>query len=119
MDLEDLREHLLGMQGSVESLPFDDETLVYKVGNRMFAIIPLERQPAQVNLKCDPERAAELREQYPDAILPGYHMDKTHWNTVHSEEIPHALLVELCQHSWDLIVAGLTRKARAAVLESR
>jgi len=79
----------------------------------MFAILGLERLPAQVNLKCDPERAVELREQYPDGVLPGYHMNKQHWNSVVLEAVPDTLLIELCQHSWDLIVASLTRKARA------
>lgn len=115
MEIDGLREHLLAMRGVEETLPFDDVTLVFKVGGKIFAIIPLERLPAQVNLKCDPGRAIELRERYPDGVLPGYHMNKQHWNTVVLEAVPAALLTELCQHSWDLIVASLTRKARAAL----
>jgi predicted DNA-binding protein (MmcQ/YjbR family) len=113
MHLDALRDHLLAMRGVEESLPFGDDTLVYKVGGKIFAILPLQRLPAQVNLKCHPARAVQLREAYPDGALPGYHMNKRHWNSVVLEAVPAGLLIELCQHSWDLVVAGLPRQARA------
>ncbi len=108
-----MRDHLLGMPGSAESTPFGEDVLVYRVGGKMFALMGIDRLPHQVNLKCDPERALDLREEYPDGVLPGYHMSKVHWNSVVLAEVPRGLVTDLCQHSWDLVVAGLTRKARA------
>jgi len=113
MELDELREHLLGMPGSHESMPFDDEVLAYKVGGKIFALSRVDWIPVRVNFKCDPERALDLREEYPEAVLPGYHCNKKHWNTLVVADLPRDLVVELCQHSWDLIVASLTRKAKA------
>jgi predicted DNA-binding protein (MmcQ/YjbR family) len=115
MEIDEIRDHLLGMPGARESTPFGEDTLVYKVGGKMFALIGIEWLPPRVNLKCDPERAIELREAHPEGVLPGYHMNKSHWNTVVLTEVPRALVLELCEHSRDLVVAGLTRKARAAL----
>jgi len=108
-----MRDHLLRMPGSSESTPFGEDVLVYRVGGKMFALMGIDRLPHQVNLKCDPERALDLREEYPEGVLPGYHMSKVHWNSVVLAEVPRSLVMELCQHSWDLVVAGLTKKARA------
>lgn len=110
MNVEELREYCLTKKGVTEEFPFDSDTLVYKVMGKMFALVPLERLPSQCNLKCDPERAIELREEYDGAITPGYHMSKTHWNTLFLENLPTKLILELVDHSYDLVVAGLTKK---------
>ncbi len=112
MHVEALREYCLQLRKTSESFPFDEETLVFKVLDKMFALIPLERHPAQINLKCDPERSVELRQMYPDQIYPGYHMSKKHWNTVLTEQLPPALVQELIQHSYDLVVAKLPKYRR-------
>lgn len=113
MNVEDFRMYCLQKKGVTESFPFDSETLVFKVMGKMFCLCPLERKPSQVNLKCDPERAITLREAYEEAIYPGFHMSKVHWNTIHIEDqIPPELLVELTDHSYDLVVKGLTKKLK-------
>ncbi|MEM7186665.1 MAG: MmcQ/YjbR family DNA-binding protein, partial [Bacteroidota bacterium] len=85
-----------------------------KVMGKMFALCALERIPTQVNLKCDPERSVELRAEYDGRIIKGYHMSGLHWNTVLIEDnIPHALILELIDHSYELVVAKLTRKLKA------
>jgi predicted DNA-binding protein (MmcQ/YjbR family) len=113
MNVEEFREYCLFKKGVTEEFPFDDVTLVYKVMGKMFAIVPLERIPSQVNLKCDPERALELRETHDGIIMPAYHMSKTHWNTLFFEQLPTKLLMELTEHSYELIVAKFTKKVRA------
>ena len=113
MNVEEFREYCLLKKGVTEEFPFDDVTLVYKVMGKMFAIVPLERIPSQVNLKCDPERALELRETHDGIIMPAYHMSKTHWNTLFFEQLPTKLLIELTEHSYELIVAKFTKKVRA------
>src|SRR5690554_1391789 len=85
MNIEEFRNYCISKKGVTESFPFDEKTLVFKVMGKMFALIGLDNNPATANLKCDPERSVELREQYPDQIYPGYHMDKKHWNTVEIE----------------------------------
>ena len=110
MNVEELREFCLAKKGVTEEFPFDKETLVFKVMGKMFALVPLERVPSQCNLKCDPDRAIELREEYDGVIMPGYHMSKTHWNTLFMESLPPKLILELVDHSYDLIVSGLTKK---------
>lgn len=112
MNVEELRTYCLAKKGTTEEFPFDAETLVFKVMGKMFALVPLERIPSQCNLKCDPERAVELREEYDGVILPGYHMSKTHWNTLYLENLPPNLIRELVDHSYDLVVAGLTKKLK-------
>ena len=82
MNIEDFRNYCLAKTGSEETFPFDQKTLVFKVMNKMFALTGLEHYASRVNLKCDPERSVELREEYPDDILKGYHMSGLHWNTV-------------------------------------
>ncbi|OYT15936.1 MAG: MmcQ-like protein [Bacteroidetes bacterium 4572_77] len=89
MYIEELREYLLNKPGAIECMPFDETTLVYKVGNKIFALYGIDNIPLRCNLKCLPERSIELREQY-ESILPGWHMDKKHWNTVvFTEEIDY------------------------------
>ncbi len=112
MNIEEFREYCLSKPHVEETLPFDQDTLVFKVAGKMFALCSLSDYAGGVALKCDPERAVELREQYP-AIQPGYHMSKKHWNTVYPEAfLPMGLLPELIDHSYDLVVQGLPKKLR-------
>lgn len=103
MDIETLREYCLSKKGVTESFPFDDVTLVFKVNGKMFALVNLDGD-LSVNIKCDPEKAIELREHYP-SVLPGYHMDKKHWNTVMIDgTVSDQLLKEWITDSYYLIV---------------
>lgn len=111
MNVEDVRSYCLSLPHTTEDLPFGPETLALRVGGKIFALLPIDKV-GSVNLKCDPERSLELREQYPQ-ILPGYHMNKKWWNTVHYEELPSKLVEELICHSYHLIIGGLTKKERA------
>lgn len=114
MNIESFRHYCLSKKGVTEEFPFDEVTLVFKVMGKMFALAPLERIPSQINLKCDPERAQLLREVWDGIIIPGYHMSKVHWNTLFMEQLPNELLIELIDHSYDLIVAKFPKKLRAA-----
>jgi predicted DNA-binding protein (MmcQ/YjbR family) len=99
--------------GSAEDYPFGDEVAVFKVAGRMFALVPLGADPASVSLKCDPDRAAGLRDRYA-AITPGYHLSKRHWNTVELDgSVPRDEVLDLVDHSHDLVLARLTRAQRA------
>ncbi|MDC8002879.1 MmcQ/YjbR family DNA-binding protein [Aureisphaera galaxeae] len=114
MHIEEFRDYCLAKKGVTESFPFDEHTLVFKVMGKMFAVSGLERTPAQANLKCDPERSEELRAEYDGLIIPGWHMNKHHWNTVMIESnLPHTLIFELIDHSYDLIVSKLPKKVKA------
>lgn len=106
MNLEQVLEHALSKPDAEESLPFGPDVLVIKVRGKAFILIPLDSHPLQFNLKCDPERALELRE-YHASILPGYHMNKKHWNTlVMDGSLPVRLVKELIDHSYDLVKGG-------------
>jgi len=110
MNIEELREYCLSLKGATECFPFDDVTLVIKVQGKMFALIPLDRTETQITLKCDPERAISLREEF-SAIVPAWHFNKKHWNTVFIDpSISKDLLCELIRHSYVLVVAGLPKK---------
>lgn len=112
MNVEEVRQYCLSKKGATEDLPFDEVTLVFKVMGKMFALTGLDAAECSVNLKCDPERALQLREAHGD-ITPGYHMNKKHWNTVYCErELDTDFLEELIDHSYDLVVAGLRKKDR-------
>ena len=114
MNVEEFRMYCLSKKGVTESFPFDEKTLVFKVMNKMFALCGLEHIPCRINLKCNPERSVALREEYDGQILPGYHMNKNHWNTIHIEEnVPHQLILELIDHSYDLIIKSLPKKIQA------
>jgi predicted DNA-binding protein (MmcQ/YjbR family) len=115
MDIETFRAYCLAKPGVEETFPFGHETLVFKVMGKMFAAAGLDSEAFTVNLKCDPERALELREQH-EEIQPGYHMNKRHWNTVLFEgALGENLLHDLIDHSYDLVVAGLSRREREAL----
>jgi predicted DNA-binding protein (MmcQ/YjbR family) len=113
MDIEYLTSYCLKKKAVSHGFPFGGDTLVFKVMDKMFALTGLETIPARVNLKCDPEKAIELREQFPTDILPGYHMNKKYWNTVMLEGALSSKKIELLiDHSYDLVVASLNKKQR-------
>nr|WP_315170905.1 MmcQ/YjbR family DNA-binding protein [uncultured Flavobacterium sp.] len=118
MNLETFYEYCLSKKAVTEHFPFDEDTLVFKVGGKMFALSSLkqwEKEEPSVNLKCDPERALELRANY-DAINEGYHMSKIHWNTVAiNQDVPDAMLKALIDHSYDLVFISLTKKIQAEI----
>ncbi|WP_422858829.1 MmcQ/YjbR family DNA-binding protein [Flagellimonas sp. S174] len=112
MNVELFRSYCLNKKGVTEEFPFDESTLVFKVMGKMFALVALERLPPQCNLKCDPDRALELREEYDGFIIPGYHMSKKHWNTLLLDSLPPNLIIELIDHSYDLVVSKLPKTIR-------
>lgn len=113
MDIESFRAYCLEKPGVTEDLPFGPDTLVFKVMGKMFALTGLDEAEFRANLKCDPDRAVELREQYPQ-IRPGWHMNKKHWNTVVFEDgLPERLLRELIDHSYELVASKLPKKVQA------
>jgi predicted DNA-binding protein (MmcQ/YjbR family) len=104
MDIESLRDYVIKKPFVTEGFPFGDNVIVFKVNNKIFLLVPLDTNPLQFNAKCDPERALELREQYPLSVLPGYHMNKKHWNTVVSDgTLPRKQIIELVDHSYNLV----------------
>jgi len=112
MNVEDIREYCLSLKGVTEAFPFDDETLVFKVMGKMFCLCSLNGVPVSCNLKCEPERAVELRETY-SGVRPGYHMNKKHWNTVVFDgSFPDALAREWIMDSYRLVVAGLPARLK-------
>lgn len=116
MTITFFREYCLSKPGTSEDTPFDENTLCFKVGGKIFAIIDIELFES-VNLKCDPERAVELREQY-SGIVPGYHMNKKHWNTVMFDgSVSDKLILELVDHSYDLILDSLPKKTKESILK--
>lgn len=115
MFADDVREVLLSKAHVSEETPFGPEVLVYKVGGKMFALLTIEEVPVRMNLKCDPERSLELRDRY-ESIIPGYHMNKKHWNTlVLDQALPKLLIQELIDHSYELVFASLTKKVKAGL----
>lgn len=108
-------EACLAKPGSAEDYPFGDGVAVFKVAGKMFALVPLGESPASVSLKCDPGLAAGLRRKYP-AVTPGYHLNKRHWNTVTLDgSVPEEELLDLIDHSYQLVVASLTKAVRATL----
>jgi len=116
MNIEEIRDYCLAKPGVTEGFPFGQDVLVFKVMNKMFALTGLEGDPPYVNLKCDPERAIELRAEYED-IQPGYHMNKQHWNGVELwGSVSDVLLKAWIDHSYDIVVKGLKKADREALL---
>lgn len=108
-----LRALCLSFNAAVEDFPFNPETSVFRVRGKMFALTDLEARPLKVNLKCDPDDAIRLRAEHPELIVPGWHMNKRHWNTVTVDgALPDRLVQELVEDSYDLVVAGLPRAER-------
>ena len=111
MNIEEFREYCIAQKGVTEELPFGPDTLVYKVMGKIFALTGLDSEVFTVNLKCNPDRAIELREEF-DYIMPGYHMSKIHWNTVNAEYCPTKQLKELIDHSYLVVILGLPKKLK-------
>ncbi|MEW2138602.1 MmcQ/YjbR family DNA-binding protein [Streptomyces sp. NPDC005409] len=111
MTPEQLREFCLSFNAAVEEFPFTPETSVFKVLGKVFALSALDAAPLKINLKCEPELAVRLRAEH-EAIVPGWHMNKRHWNTVTVDGLPDAMVRELVEDSYDLVVAGLPRAER-------
>ncbi len=119
MNFESFHSYCLGKKGVEETFPFGEQTLVFKVLGKMFALTGLDELECSANLKCDPEKAIELRELHPDDILPGYHMNKRHWNTVRCEgNLEDRLIKELIDHSYDLVVSSLPKKVQEELRNS-
>ncbi|MCW7943575.1 MmcQ-like protein [Streptomyces hygroscopicus] len=113
MTPQELRAFCLSFNAAVEDFPFNPETSVFKVQGRMFALTNLGSRPLKVNLKCDPEDAVRLRSEHEGMVVPGWHMNKRHWNTVTVDGgLPDRLVRELVEDSYDLVVAGLPRADR-------
>ncbi|MBC5991754.1 MmcQ/YjbR family DNA-binding protein [Pontibacter sp. SD6] len=116
MHIEDFRDYCIAKKGVTEELPFDYDTLVFKVGGKMFALCSLSEYSKGIALKCNPARAIELRDQYPYQILPGYHMNKTHWNTVLPESgLDQQLIYRLIDESYSLVSSKLTKLVKAQI----
>ena len=112
MNIETFRDFCLTLPHTTEDMPFGEDFLVFRICNRIFALTNLEHIPVSVSLKCDPERAIELREQYPDKIVAGYHLNKKHWNTILLESLPEVLIKEMVQHSYEQVLAKVPKKER-------
>jgi len=106
LNIEDIRIFALQLAEVTEGFPFGEDTLVYKTNNKIFLLMGLDAPSLSMNLKCDPERAMELREEFPENILPGYHMNKKHWNTVVVEGLKVSLLKQMISDSYQLVAKG-------------
>lgn len=117
MRLATVQDHCLKKKGRItEEFPFGEDVLVYKVEGKVFLLTRVEEHPLSVNLKCDPDHAIELREQY-DAVTPGYHINKKHWNTVVLDgSIPVREVLKMIDHSYEQVVKGLPLKVRKKLL---
>ena len=114
MDIETYRSYCLAKRGVTEEFPFDNNTLVFKVMGKMFALSSVTNF-ASINLKCDPEEAVGLRETH-DAVIPGYHMNKKHWNTVLMDgSLSNKLVLSFIDKSYDLVVLSLTKSQKTAI----
>ena len=120
MNIQQFYEFCLSKKGVTEHFPFDEETLVFKVGGKMFCLTSLnqwEKGTPSLNLKCNPERAQELRAEY-EAIIPGWHMSKVHWYTVaFNSDVSDKMMCELINNSYDLVFNSLTKKIQAEINE--
>jgi len=114
MDQHELKVACLALPGAREEFPFGDEVSVFKVGGKMFAVCPLDRLPLQLSVKCEPELAVRLRAAHP-AIVPGYHLNKRHWNTITVDgSLPDQMVTDLLIDSYDLVVASLPKSRKPA-----
>lgn len=115
MTVDELRRYCLGLKGVSEDTPFDEFTLCFRIGGKIFAITSLDSLPPTVNLKCDPEKAIELREKY-EEIQPGYHMNKKHWNTVNlTGELSDKMIYEMIDHSYLLVFSSLKSEIKKEI----
>ena len=112
MNLEELREYCISKPGVEETLPFGPDTLVFKVMGKAFVLTGFEGKPLRFNVKCDPEKAIDLRERC-DCVKPGFHMNKKHWNTIVADgSVNNKLIKEWIDHSYELVVASLPKKEK-------
>ena len=112
LNIEQIREYCLKKKSVTEDFPFNEDTLVFKVAGKIFLLASLEAIPLQINLKCEPEKAIELREEF-DSVLPGYHMNKKHWNTIIIDgTVPARKLFEWIDDSYNLVVSGLKKSEK-------
>lgn len=110
MNIETFRAYCLAKKGVTEELPFGPTTLVFKVMGKMFALTGLDSVEFGINLKCDPEKAIELREEYA-CVLPGYHMNKKHWNTILvNGSVSDQIVFQWIDHSYALIISSFPKK---------
>ncbi|HAC22517.1 MAG TPA: MmcQ-like protein [Porphyromonadaceae bacterium] len=110
MNIEEVRDYCLSFKGVTESMPFDNTTLVFKVMHKMFLLLPLDGIKRSISVKCNPEKALALREDY-EAVQPAYHFNKKHWNSIDLEsDMSDQLIREWIQHSYAMVVKGLTRE---------
>lgn len=117
MTRDEVLEACTALPGAIEDYPFGDEVAVFKVGGKMFALVMLSGTPGTVNLKCDPDLALELRARY-EAVRPGYHMNKRHWNTVELDgSVEPDELLGMIEDSYDLVVATLPKKDRTRITD--
>ena len=117
MNIEQIREYCLKKKGVTEEFPFDEDTLVFKVAGKIFLLASLESIPLQINLKCEPEKAINLREEY-ESVQPGYHMNKKHWNSIIIDgTVPSQKLFEWIDDSYNLVVAGLNKSDNEAIMK--
>ncbi|MDF1824983.1 MAG: MmcQ/YjbR family DNA-binding protein [Verrucomicrobiales bacterium] len=117
-NLEIIHRNLLERVETSEEFPFGPRAAVYKVAGKMFALLSPDEFPPQMNLKCDPERAIDLRAEH-EAVAPGYHMNKKHWNTILLDgSLPDSLIMKLIDHSFSLVVAGHNRATRERIQEA-
>jgi len=117
MDASEILDYCLAKKGVTENFPFDNETLVMKVGTKMFLLMALEKQPLSINVKTDPEWSAELREQYPQ-ITGAFHMNKTHWNSVMVDGLKRDLIFKMIDQSYELVFNSMTKKAKEEIENS-
>lgn len=114
MNIEEIRDYCLVKPGVTEGLPFGQDTLVFKVGAKLFLLTSLS-QGDRFNVKCEPEHAIELREQHPE-VQPGYHMNKKHWNTVHTDgNLTRRQICDMIDHSYKLVLNGLPKNIREQI----
>ena len=103
MNVEEIRAYALTKENVEESFPFGETTLVFKTNGKIFLLMGLDNVETSFNVKCDPDKAIELRDEYPDNILPGFHMNKKHWNTVVLHGLKSFLVKEMIDHSYELL----------------
>ena len=112
MNIEYLTSYCLSLEKTNHDFPFGPDVMVFKVLDKVFAITDLSQVPGRINLKCDPEEAIKLREAYPEQIIPGFHMNKKHWNTVYYENFQSDFVKELILNSYHLVIQKMTKKQR-------
>ena len=115
MNIETIQQYCLSLKNVTEDMPFGEDTLVFRIGGKIFALMSLNESESRINLKCAPDFAIELREQYSD-VQPGYHMNKKHWNTIYCErDLEEKVIKKLIQHSYQLVLDSLPKNLKEAL----